>query len=102
MKRRVVVTGLGVVTSLSQDVEDLWRRLLAGESGIHHLECVETDLFKVKIGGDVHDWDPSAVMITEKPSIDRFTQFACRWHQGGRRFWTGLRKRRCAPMRSRA
>ena len=77
MKRRVVVTGLGVVTSLSQDVEDLWRRLLAGESGIHHLECVETDLFKVKIGGDVHDWDPSAVIDhREAKRIDRFTQFA--------------------------
>lgn len=77
MKRRVVVTGLGVVTSLSQKVEDLWARLLAGESGIHHLECVETDLFKVKIGGDVHDWDPSGIIEhREAKRIDRFTQFA--------------------------
>ena len=77
MKRRVVVTGLGVVTSLSLEVEDLWTRLLAGESGIHHLECVETELFKVKIGGDVHNWDPSEILDPrEAKRIDRFTQFA--------------------------
>ncbi len=77
MKRRVVVTGLGVVTSLSQDVEDLWTRLLAGESGIHHLECVETERFKVKIGGDVHNWDPSEVIDPrDAKRVDRFTQFA--------------------------
>ena len=77
MKRRVVVTGLGVVTSLSLDVEDLWTRLLAGESGIHHLECVETERFKVKIGGDVHNWDPSEVIDPrDAKRIDRFTQFA--------------------------
>ena len=35
MKRRVVVTGLGVVTSLSSKVDDLWNRLLAGQSGVH-------------------------------------------------------------------
>ena len=77
MKRRVVVTGLGVVTSLSLKVEDLWTRLLAGESGIHHLKCVETELFKVKIGGDVHNWDPSEILDPrEVKRIDRFTQFA--------------------------
>ena len=35
MKRRVVVTGVGAVTSLSCKVDDLWQRVLAGESGIH-------------------------------------------------------------------
>ena len=58
MKRRVVVTGLGVVASLSQKVEDLWKRVLAGESGIHSLRLFDTANFKVRFGGDVYDWDP--------------------------------------------
>ncbi len=42
MKRRVVVTGLGAVTSLSCQVEDLWKRMLAGESGIHVIRLFDT------------------------------------------------------------
>ena len=59
MKRRVVVTGLGVVTSLSCQVVDLWNRVLAGESGLHPLRIFPTDEFKIKFGGDIYDWDPS-------------------------------------------
>src|SRR5262245_4767331 len=88
MKRRVVVTGLGCVTALSCQVEDLWQRLLRGESGIHPLRILETERFKVKFGGDVYDWEPErwpAAFIekpdsfTEKKEIkrrDRFAQFA--------------------------
>ena len=88
MKRRVVVTGLGVVTSLSCQVEDLFRRLLRGESGIHPLRIFDTSQFKVRFGGDVYDWNaeqwPAAFLarpdgFTEKKEIkrlDRFSQFA--------------------------
>ena len=77
MKRRVVVTGLGVVTSLSCQVDDLWKRLLAGESGIHALHCFSTDDFQVKIGGDIYDWDPTGYLEPkEAKRLDRFSQFA--------------------------
>jgi 3-oxoacyl-[acyl-carrier-protein] synthase II len=77
MKRRVVVTGMGVVTSLSCDVDDLWTRVLAGESGIHELKLLDTTHFKVKIGGDVYDWDPSDYIDRkEAKRLDRFSQFA--------------------------
>jgi 3-oxoacyl-[acyl-carrier-protein] synthase II len=88
MKRRVVVTGLGIVTSLSCQVEDLWRRLIAGESGIHPLRCLDTERFKIKFGGDVYNWEPerwpTAFLAhpdgnAEKKEIkrlDRFSQFA--------------------------
>jgi 3-oxoacyl-[acyl-carrier-protein] synthase II len=77
MKRRVVVTGLGVVTSLSCQVEDLWQRVLAGESGVHPLRLFETSTFKVTFGGDVYDWNPlDYIPSKELKRIDRFTQFA--------------------------
>ncbi len=77
MKRRVVVTGLGVVTSLSCQVDDLFQRLLAGESGIHLLRLFDVSDLKVLIGGDVYDWDPHQyIAAKEMKRIDRFTQFA--------------------------
>ncbi len=77
MKRRVVITGLGVVTSLSCQVNDLWNRVLAGESGIHELRLFDTTDHKVKFAGDIYDWDPvDYVPAKELKRIDRFTQFA--------------------------
>lgn len=77
MNRRVVVTGLGVVTSLSCQVEDLWKKLLAGHSGVHLVRLFDTSEFKVKFGGDIHDWLPhDYISPKEIKRIDRFTQFA--------------------------
>ena len=77
MKRRVVVTGLGVVTSLSCKVDDLWDRILRGESGIHPLKLFPTEGHKVRFAGDIYDWDPIAyIPAKELKRIDRFTQFA--------------------------
>ena len=77
MKHRVVVTGLGVVTSLSSQVDDLFSRLVQGESGIHHLQIIDTANFKVKFGGDVHDWNPETyIEHRELKRLDRFSQFA--------------------------
>jgi 3-oxoacyl-[acyl-carrier-protein] synthase II len=88
MTRRVVVTGLGCVTSLACQVDELTKRLLAGESGIHPLRIIDTERFKVKFGGDVYDWQPERwpAAFIEKPDsftekkeikrLDRFAQFA--------------------------
>lgn len=77
MKRRVVVTGLGVVTPLSCKVEDLFRRLLAGEAGIHALQAFDTATHKVTIGGDIHDWSSQEyIPPKEAKRLDRFTEFA--------------------------
>ncbi|MDP6444911.1 MAG: beta-ketoacyl-ACP synthase II [Pirellulaceae bacterium] len=77
MNRRVVVTGLGVVTSLSCQVNELWAKLLSGDSGIHPIRVVDPEPFKVKFGGDVYDWDPSDYIAhKENKRLDRFTQFA--------------------------
>ena len=77
IKRRVVVTGLGVVTSLSCKVQDLWNRILAGESGIHKLKLFDTSEFKVRIGGDIYEWPlDGSISPKDLKRIDRFTQFA--------------------------
>ena len=76
-KRRVVVTGLGAVTSLSLKVEDLWQRILRGESGIHPLRLFDSSLYKVKFAGDIYDWSPGEyISAREEKRLDRFTQLA--------------------------
>ena len=78
MKQRVVITGMGIVTSLSCEVEDLWKRVLEGESGIHNLKLFDTGDFKVKFGGDIWGWPSEDCRISPKDlkRLDRFTQFA--------------------------
>jgi 3-oxoacyl-[acyl-carrier-protein] synthase II len=77
MKRRVVVTGLGAVTSLSCRIDDLWRRICQGESGIHPLVSFDTTHFKVKFGGEVQNWATDGyISAKDAKRLDRFTQFA--------------------------
>jgi 3-oxoacyl-[acyl-carrier-protein] synthase II len=84
MNRRVVVTGLGVVTALGLKIEELWRRVLAGESGIGRIELFPTDgadmtgrPFKVHFAGEIKGWPPPGYVSTkDEKRIDRFAQFA--------------------------
>jgi len=77
MKRRVVVTGLGAVTSLSCHVEDLWTRVCNGESGIHRIERFDAAQFRSQIGGEIRDWSMDGyVPSKDAKRLDRFAQFA--------------------------
>ena len=77
MKRRVVVTGIGAVTGLSCKVEDLWTRLLAGESGIGPITLWDVSKYKVRFAGEVRNWTTDGyVNPKDAKRIDRFTQFA--------------------------
>jgi 3-oxoacyl-[acyl-carrier-protein] synthase II len=77
MKRRVVVTGMGVVTSLSCKVDDLFDRLCAGESGVHPLRLFDNTQYKVKVAGDIYDWDAGDYIDKKEiKRLDRFSQFA--------------------------
>ncbi|NQT11993.1 MAG: beta-ketoacyl-ACP synthase II [Planctomycetes bacterium] len=77
MKRRVVVTGMGVVTSLSCEVEDLWTRVCNGESGIHLIERFDASYFRSRIGGELRDWSTEGYLPSnEAKRLDRFAQFA--------------------------
>ncbi|MCM3570003.1 beta-ketoacyl-ACP synthase II [Neobacillus mesonae] len=76
-KRRVVVTGVGAVTPLGNDVETTWKGILAGKSGIGPLTRVNADEYPAKVAGEAKDFDPEA-FIDRKDArkMDRFTQFA--------------------------
>jgi 3-oxoacyl-[acyl-carrier-protein] synthase II len=61
MRRRVVVTGIGCVTPLGVEIETIWRRLLAGESGIGYTTLFDASNFPTKISAEVRNWDVSEV-----------------------------------------
>jgi 3-oxoacyl-[acyl-carrier-protein] synthase II len=61
MRRRVVISGMGCVTPLGNDVATLWRRLLNAESGIGPTTLFDASNFPTRISAEVRDWDVSAV-----------------------------------------
>ncbi|MFD0671779.1 beta-ketoacyl-ACP synthase II [Cohnella sp. GCM10027633] len=76
MKHRVVVTGMGVVTSLGSDLPTLWNNLLAGKSGISQIEAFDTSEYTTKIAAEIKDFDPAAYIDKkELRKMDRFVQF---------------------------
>jgi 3-oxoacyl-[acyl-carrier-protein] synthase II len=78
MKRRAVVTGLGVVTSLGRAIDVFWDRLVRGDSGVGPITLFDTTGYRVPFGGQV-PWEPEKEDIVgpkELKRLDRFTQFA--------------------------
>jgi 3-oxoacyl-[acyl-carrier-protein] synthase II len=76
--RRVVITGLGAITPLGNDVETFWRNLKNGVSGIHKIEAFDTAAYDCKIGGEVRGFDPKAFFKNPKDvrRTDRFAHLA--------------------------
>ncbi len=58
MKRRVVVTGLGLVTPVGNSVEATWSALMKSKSGVDMIQKFDTEKFSVKFGAEVKDFDP--------------------------------------------
>ncbi len=61
MRRRVVITGVGMVTPLGADRETIWKRMLAGESGVGYTTLFDAANFPTKISAEVRNWDLSDV-----------------------------------------
>ena len=78
MVKRVVVTGMGVITPIGNDVDTYWKNLLDGVCGIDYIKSFPTDDLPVKIAGEVKDFNPADYAI--EPAFarkqDRFTVFA--------------------------
>jgi 3-oxoacyl-[acyl-carrier-protein] synthase II len=76
LSRRVVVTGLGAVTSLGHDVPTFWSSLLAGRSGVDRVKRFDPSEFACQIGAEVRDWDVTQHMdAKEARRNDRYTHF---------------------------
>ena len=58
MTRRVVVTGLGLVTPVGNSVEATWAALMSGQTGVDYIKKFDTEKFSVKFAAEVKDFDP--------------------------------------------
>ncbi len=71
------MTGIGIVSPLGLTVEENWKNICSGHSGIGPITHFNTEKFDVKIAGEVKGFDPSVVIEKkEQKKMDRFTQFA--------------------------
>lgn len=75
--RRVVVTGLGVVSPIGNSLEEFWKSLLEGKSGVKRLQCFDPTHFTSKVAAEVKNFDPSPYLSPKEiKRMDRFVQFA--------------------------
>ena len=74
-RRRVVVTGLGMVSPLGNDVETSWANLIAGESGAAEIEQFDASEFPVNFACELKDFDPTQwIERKQARRMDRFAQ----------------------------
>ena len=77
MERRVVVTGLGAITPIGNNVKDYWEGLKAGKCGIDTITAFDVTDFKVKLAAEVKNYNPEEYLDKRSARrLDRFTQFA--------------------------
>ena len=76
-QRRVVVTGLGVVSSLGHDIDTFWSNLIAGQCGIDRISLFDASKFDCQMAAEVKDFDPTPAFPSPKEirRTDRFAQF---------------------------
>ena len=75
--RRVVVTGLGAITPLGNNVAETWQGLRSGKNGIAPITLFDTEKFKAKLGAEVKQFNPREYLeVNEVLRTDRYAQFA--------------------------
>jgi len=76
-RRRVVITGLGCITALSESVEELFRALCEGRSGVSTIESFDASQFAVHFGGEIKNFDVTKYIDKrDAKRMDRFSEFA--------------------------
>jgi 3-oxoacyl-[acyl-carrier-protein] synthase II len=75
--RRVVVTGMGVVTPLGHDLDAFWQNLITGQCGIDKITAFDASAFATQIAGEVKNFDPTPAFPSPKEirRTDRYSQF---------------------------
>lgn len=77
MAQRVVVTGLGIMTSLGHELETFWDHLMAGKSGVSLIESFDVSEYPTRIAASIKDFSPEDYMDKrDARRMDRFVQFA--------------------------
>jgi 3-oxoacyl-[acyl-carrier-protein] synthase II len=77
-QRRVVISGMGVISSIGLDKYSFWNNLIEGKSGIDYIERFDTSAFPVKIAAEVKEFNPSDYIAKKDVRrMDRFVQYAC-------------------------
>lgn len=77
LNNRVVITGIGAVTPVGNDVDTFWNNIKNGVNGINFIKAFDTEKFKVKVAAEVKDFEPSNWMDKkEAKRMDRYCQFA--------------------------
>ena len=75
--KRVVVTGLGALTPVGNNVADTWNALIEGKNGVGAITQFDATLFKTQFAAEVKNFDPSALLDRkEAHRMDRFAQFS--------------------------
>ncbi|AFZ52931.1 beta-ketoacyl-ACP synthase II [Cyanobacterium aponinum UTEX 3221] len=75
--KRVVVTGLGAITPIGNNLDEYWQGLITAKNGIGKITCFDTSDYACKIAGEVKGFDPLAYMEKkEAKRMARFSQFA--------------------------
>ncbi|MFW6044143.1 MAG: beta-ketoacyl-ACP synthase II [Planctomycetota bacterium] len=77
-RRRVVITGAGIVSPVGNDKQTAWKAICEGRSGIDHIEAFDTSEFKVRIAGEVPEGFGLEELVDKRQArrMDRFVQFA--------------------------
>lgn len=77
MERRVVVTGMGAITPIGNNIEQYWDGLKNGKLGIDFIKGFDTEDMKVKVAGEVKDFDPTvSIDKKEVKRMDKFSQYS--------------------------
>ena len=77
MEKRVVVTGLGAITPIGKNVEEFWEGIKQGKCGIDNITKFDTTNFKVKLAGEVKDYNPEDYFDRKGTKrLETFSQFA--------------------------
>ena len=76
-RRRVVITGIGMITAVGLTREETWQGIITGRNGVAPIASFDTSEFKVNFGAEVKDFDPTVAMeLKESRKADRYAQFA--------------------------
>ncbi|MDD5155332.1 MAG: beta-ketoacyl synthase N-terminal-like domain-containing protein, partial [Candidatus Omnitrophica bacterium] len=77
-KRRVVITGIGVISPNGIGKENAWKAMISGKSAVRFVDSFDVSVFNTKIAAEVRDFDPFRGWLTHEEAVrmDRYVQFA--------------------------